>query len=106
MARANSKTAERVSSEPPITLLYIRRDTDELPELDAGLTTIVQRYAPMVELRPIEPADVDPQYAGWAERTPTVLVLRRGQVVGEAIGKSLPVRELDRVVGCAVEWAR
>jgi hypothetical protein len=35
-----------------------------------------------------------------------VLVVRRGEVVGEAIGAFLPVRELDRVVRCAVEWAR
>ena len=89
-----------------VTLLYIRTNDGPHNVLDAGLTTIVARYAPVVRLVPVAPHEVDPEYAAWAERTPTVLVIRNGRVVGEAIGAFLPVRELDRIVRCAVEWAR
>ncbi len=89
----------------PITLLYIRHHTDEPDELEADLHRITLRYAPLVHMRCVEPANLAGQFAFFAERTPVVLVIRDGQIVGEAMG-DLPMRELDRVVRCAVEWAR
>ncbi len=107
MESASQSAPHRVptSQNAPITLLYIRSDQESHDLLDTGLATIVARYAPLVELVPVAPDEVDPEYAHWSERTPAVLAIRRGEVVGEALGASLPVRELDRVVRCAVEWA-
>jgi len=110
MQSANETAPHRLPAkrdqDTPVTLLYIRSDHDSHDVLDAGLATIVGRYAPLVVLIPVSPDEVEPQFARWAERTPTVLVVRDGKVVGEAIGAFLPVRELDRVVRCAVEWTR
>lgn len=91
-------------SDVPITLVYIRSEQQRLPELDDTLQTIVERYAPLVELRRVTPEATPRRFARFAQRTPTVLVLRHGALVGEAIGAGLPARELDRVVRCAVEW--
>lgn len=110
MASANQSAPHRAPAgrrhNGSVTLLYIRPDDGSHDVLDARLATIIERYAPVVELIPVAPDEVDPEYARWAERTPIVLVIRQGRVVGEAIGAFLPVRELDRMVRCAVEWAR
>jgi hypothetical protein len=90
----------------PVTLLYVRPAEHRLSALDAGLHLIVQRYSPAVELRVIAPASLPERFAQFRQRTPAVLVLRDGRLVAEATGAALPVRELDRVVHCAVEWAR
>ena len=106
MARANQSAPHPLPHEVPVTLLYIKSAEADLPYLDRGLSVIVERYAPLVELREVEPHEVPSEHAAWAQRTPSVLVMRRGEVVGEAMGALLPLRELDRVVRCAVEWAR
>ena len=106
MARANQSAPHPLPLEVPVTLLYIKSRDADLAYLDRGLTMIVARYAPLVELRTLEPHEVPAKHAEWAHRTPSVLVMRRGEVVGEALGALLPLRELDRVVRCAVEWAR
>lgn len=108
MESANQSAPHRLpvgqDENAPVKLLYIRSDEESHELLDAGLSTIVERYSPLVELVAVTPDQVEDDYAEWAERTPTVLVVRRGEVVGEAIGAFLPVRELDRVVRCAVDW--
>ena len=96
----------RAAAGAPIALLYIRHPGAELRDLDIGLRTIVDRFAPLVELSVVSPEGTPARFAQFAARTPVVLVLRHGQLVGEAIGAFLPVRELDRVVRCAVEWSR
>ncbi|HUH06036.1 MAG TPA: hypothetical protein VML75_28795 [Kofleriaceae bacterium] len=90
---------------PPITLLLVRGPGTgaETGEMRARLETIARRYQPHVELRVISAAEVPEPYRQRPMLGPTVLVLRRGELVGEAMG-ALPVRELDSVVRCAVEW--
>lgn len=91
----------------PIELLLVRPDDCELRELENTLRSIVSRYGPMVHMRVVNKV---PESLGRANRPdcgvqqPLVLVVRDGQVVGEAMGSLLPARELDRVVRCAVEW--
>ncbi len=93
------------SQEPPcpVTLLYIHGE-DASPALDGRIATVVDRYAPMVELVSVPADEVGARYPQMADFAPAVLVLRRGQVVGEAMGASLPQHELDTVVRCAVNW--
>ncbi len=109
MESASSSAPHRLlakqDQDAPVKLLYIRLAHESHDVLDSGLATIVERYAPLVELIPVSPDEMDVDYTRWAQRTPTVLVVRRGKVVGEALGAFLPVRELDRVVRCAIEWA-
>jgi hypothetical protein len=105
MARANQSAPHLLPVDAPITVLYIRAADADLPYLDRQIAILVERYAPHVELRVLAPEHVPVELADKAQRTPTVLVLRRGEIVGEAIGAFLPMRELDRVVRCAVEWA-
>jgi hypothetical protein len=105
VTRAAAVRRQALEEPPPIALLYIGGAT-VAPELGEQLERIAARYAPLVELRMIAPADVPTRFAKFARLTPTVLVLRRGKLVGEAIGALLPMRELDEVVRCAVEWSR
>jgi len=106
MARAHHSAPHSLPSSSPVTLLYIKGEDEELSVLDRAIHVIVERYAPHVDLQVVAPGDVPADLAQWAERTPTVLVVRHGTVVGEAVGAFLPTREIDRVVRCAVEWAR
>lgn len=87
-----------------ITLVYIRSAEAEPAELDLGLHRIVARYQPHVELCPMDLDDLPAEFAGFARRAPAVIVLRDGEIIGEAMGAAMPMRELDRVVRCAVEW--
>lgn len=105
----NAQLAEGERSDdgdsPPITLLLVSGPGSgaETGEMRLRLETIVRRYEPHVELRVIAAAEVPEPYRQRPMLGPTVLVLRRGELVGEAMG-ALPVRELDSVVRCAVEW--
>jgi hypothetical protein len=87
----------------PVTLLYIHGE-DATPTLDGRVAAVVDRYAPMVELVSVTAAEVGDQYGEIAGCAPAVVLLRGGQVVGEAMGATLPSRELDMVVRCAVLW--
>jgi hypothetical protein len=111
VATALKYEADAGDPAAPITLLWVRPNhvpsPDGFRELDDALSAIVARYAPMVELRVV--SEVPPDLVRGPGNSPslaapTLLVLRRGQVVGEAMGTKLPARELDRVVRCAVEW--
>jgi len=79
-----------------ITLLYVRPPSEEMTELDRRVGAIAERYSRWVELRVVGD--------GEAFGSPAVLLLRQGEVVGEAMGALLPMRELDDVVRRAVEW--
>ncbi|HTE50330.1 MAG TPA: hypothetical protein VK698_05625 [Kofleriaceae bacterium] len=103
----------------PIILLYVRPACEGVTELDRRVGLIAERYATWVELvvvRPEElagspllkrPAELEVRPAaggGSSSISPALLLLRDGEVVGEAMGALLPSRELDHVVRCAVEW--
>lgn len=92
------------SEGPPIRLIYVRDPGADLEVLDGRLARIVARYAPMVDLQALAPWELPPEMAEHAGPGPSVLILRRGQLVGGAAGAAMPARELDRVVRCAVEW--
>ena len=83
-----------------ITLLYVRPPSAEMTELDRRVGAIAERYSRWVELRVVGPVGDDDAFAG----SPALLLLRQGEVVGEAMGALLPMRELDDVVRRAVEW--
>ncbi len=71
-----------------------------MTELDRRVGAIAERYSRWVELRVVGPVgDGDDSFG-----SPAVLLLRQGEVVGEAMGALLPMRELDDVVRRAVEW--
>jgi len=94
----------------PIMMLYVRPLELDLALLDARLAKIADRYAPLLEMRIVDQNDLadynlPERYAHFSGSSPAVLLLRHGEVVGEAIGAFLPIRELDRVVRCAVEWS-
>jgi len=82
-----------------ITLLYVRPPNEEMTELDRRVGAIAERYSRWVELRVVGRPEVDGTFS-----SPAVLLLRHGEVVGEAMGALLPMRELDDVVRRAVEW--
>ena len=82
-----------------ITLLYVRPASPEMTELDRRVGAIAERYSRWVELRVVGPVG-----DGEAFGSPALLLLRQGEVVGEAMGALLPMRELDDVVRRAVEW--
>lgn len=81
-----------------ITLLYVRPPSAEMTELDRRVGAIAERYSRWVDLRVIGPVGDE------AFGSPALLLLRQGEVVGEAMGALLPMRELDDVVRRAVEW--
>ena len=103
IARLGVEPAQ-VERTAPIELLLVRPNEGELVELEATLRAIVGRYSPMVELRVVTEVPTNLDRPAGRPGQPMVLVLRQGQVVGEAMGSLLPARELDRVVRCAVEW--
>ena len=82
-----------------ITLLYVRPPNEEMTELDRRVGAIAERYSRWVELRVVGQMGDDASFG-----SPALLLLRRGEVVGEAMGALLPMRELDDVVRRAVEW--
>lgn len=83
-----------------ITLLYVRPPSEEMTELDRRVGAIAERYSRWVELRVVGPVGDESAFVG----SPALLLLRQGEVVGEAMGALLPMRELDDVVRRAVEW--
>jgi hypothetical protein len=90
-----------------ITLLYVRPARDGPTELDRRVGAIAERYARWVELVVVKPEDLVGRpglEAMSGAGSPALLLLRRGEVVGEAMGALLPTRELDQVVRRAVEW--
>ena len=103
-----------------ITLLYVRPPSAEMTELDRRVDAIAERYSRWVELRVVGPTGSSgmirslvragtalaggPVGDGDAYGSPALLLLRQGEVVGEAMGALLPMRELDDVVRRAVEW--
>ncbi|MBT8495943.1 MAG: hypothetical protein KJO07_23060 [Deltaproteobacteria bacterium] len=97
---------DQVATAPttaPVTLLYVSAGGQVGAELEVRLGEIVGRYQPFVELRTFRPDEVE-ALTGEKPLVPRLLVLRGGEVVGQAMGALLPTRELDRVVRCAVEW--
>ena len=90
-------------ADPPVTLLYVSAGDGIGAELETRLDEIVGRYQPHVELRTLRPDEVE-ALTGEKPQVPRLLVLRGGEIVGQAMGALLPTRELDRVVRCAVEW--
>lgn len=82
-----------------ITLLYVRPPCEERTELDRRVGAIAERYSRWVELRVVGQLGDEEAFG-----SPALLLLRQGEVVGEAMGALLPMRELDDVVRRAVEW--
>ncbi len=96
---------EAVLEESPVTLLYARESGGERSVLDARVAAIADHYKPYVQLRTMAPEELArSQYAHLAGPTPAVFVLRKGELVGHAVGAMLPHREIDAAVRCAVEW--
>ena len=90
-------------TDAPVTLLYVSAGDDAGAELELRLGEIATRYQPYFELRTFRPDEVE-ALTGEKPVVPRLLVLRGGEIVGQAMGALLPTRELDRVVRCAVEW--
>jgi hypothetical protein len=103
-----------------ITLLYVRPPNEEMTELDRRVEAIAERYSRWVELRVVGPTASSGMIRSLSRAgtvlaggrmgddgsfsSPALLLLRQGEVVGEAMGALLPMRELDDVVRRAVEW--
>jgi hypothetical protein len=93
--------AVQSSDSAPVTLVYIREPGTDAGPLDRHLQAIARRF-PQVELVVLDGQAVNAVVARRGP-TPAVLVLRRGELVGECTGL-LPAREIEDVVRCAVEW--
>jgi hypothetical protein len=94
----------RATESAAITLIYLRPANAEETVLDGILAEVVRRYGPRVELETVASEDAG-RFARWCSTgSPAVLLMRRGAVIGQAIGAALPARELDRAVRRAVEW--
>lgn len=103
MTSGIDQVAYATTPAAPVTLLYVRTGGDITSDLDTRVREVVMRYQPFVELRSIRPDEVE-ALTGERPQVPRLLVLRGGEIVGQAMGTTLPTRELDRVVRCAVEW--
>ena len=90
----------------PVVVVYVRPSDRNLVDLDARLEHIATRYQSYIKLDIVEPENLPPRYAHLNVRGPCVVVLRGGEIVGEAMGAGLPVRELDTVVRCALNGLR
>ena len=88
----------------PIVVVYVRPADQDLLDLDDRLERVTARYRPRVRLDIIDPDNLPQRYSHVDNAGPAVLVLRHGELVGQAMGARLPARELDTVVRCAVEW--
>jgi hypothetical protein len=86
-----------------IVVLYVREATDEGGELEEQVRRVVARY-PAVELRVVGPEVAAGLWSASAYRSPSVLILRGGVVVGGAMGDRLPQRELVEMLHAAVSW--
>jgi len=104
VANAENAATTRLGDRDPITLLFVCAPGDETGELRGRLESIAAHYGDLVRLEVVCPGDVPQPHRRAIHAGPTVLVLRGGEIVGEAMGSRLPARELDRVVRCAVEW--
>ena len=90
-------------SETPITLLYARPAGDS-SLLDARVAAVARHY-PCIRLETMTPDELQrSDYAHLAGPAPAVMLLRKGELVGCAIGSMLPHRELCAAVRNAVEW--
>jgi hypothetical protein len=107
MPHEDGEEGDASERRPSITLLYVRPGCDGLTELDRRVGAIAERYSQWVELIVVRPEELiaTPDLERVAgSGSPALLLLRRGEVVGEAMGALLPTRELDQVVRRAVEW--
>ena len=107
MASQPAASTEPAVDRAPIVLMFIgdRRGGRGQRALYERLAELARRYFPLVTLRATSPSRVPGRYAERAKLAPAVLVLRRGVVVGEATGATLPTRELNSVVRRAVQGA-
>ena len=87
-----------------VTVVYVCDEAQQDDGLGKRLAEVVERYSPLVTLVVTNQADLPTGFASAGAQAPTLFVLRGTEVVGHAAGARLPVRELDRVVRCAVEW--
>ncbi len=83
-------------TDPAVIHLLCIRPPGDFERFDARLAILAARYA-----------DVRITFVAAARAAhailPSVVLVRRGEIVGEAIG-DLPLRELDEVVRCAATW--
>jgi len=89
------------AASSPITLLYVRDPDAEPGPIDGQLEALARRF-PQVTLVVID-GDAVPAVIARRGPVPALLVMRGGELVGEATG-SLPPREIEEVVRNAVEW--
>jgi hypothetical protein len=86
--------AARTKGNAEVTLLYVRPEGDGQTGLDRVVELVAGRYGVTLQ---VVPPDREPA-------VPALLVLRGEEIVGQAMGALLPVRDLDDVVRRAVEW--
>jgi hypothetical protein len=92
MDLANSKQGPAGVSS--VTLRYVHAEAAPDPALSQRLLGLRERYGERVQL----------QFVANSGGLSTLYVLRGEAIVSQAAGRDLPVRELNRVVDCALEW--
>ncbi|MCC6994909.1 MAG: hypothetical protein IT370_09895 [Deltaproteobacteria bacterium] len=93
--------------DPRIHLIAVKPAGDEFVRFEARLAILAARYIDTVRVTLVTAGEGDDDGDGsWPRRStvlPTVVLMRAGRMVGEAIG-DLPLRELDEVVRAAATW--
>jgi hypothetical protein len=97
---------ELAATPPQVHVLYLRPTEHEFVALDQHIARLTIRFAGLVDVSVIDGDDLPPSLSHYGgRRTPTLLVLRDGRLIGEAVG-TLPLRELVGLLTCAVSWPR
>jgi hypothetical protein len=94
---------EPSGTDARIHLIAVKPAGDAFARFEARLAIVAARWVGSVRVTLITAGQGD---EGWPRRStvlPTVVLMRGGKLVGEAIG-DLPLRELDEVVRAAATW--
>jgi len=94
---------EPSGSDPRIQLIAVIPAGDEFQRFEARLAVVAARYADSVHVTLVSPGEGNQLMWTRSSVLPTVVLIRNGRLVGEAIG-DLPLRELDEVVRAAATW--
>src|SRR5262249_34147234 len=94
------------SAPQQLHLLYFRPPQASCSTLDQKLDAIAARYRGQLRLVVKHTDECGHLFGGWVSgRSPTVLLVREGQSLGQLVG-DLPASEIERLVRSALQGSR